>query len=609
MAQDERDFILQSARRVGWHENAPRPLDEAYCDMTHQELIDLAKTHQHMLRESEAARKEAEAARKEADRRYDLMLAQLSNLNENMRTLTDTLKERDCRIAEKDRMIEELRKMVQNLENKLSLGNRERFGSKSQKGPSKPKEKPGRTHQQDKDDFDGTPDSLGGDGPAPDSQAGEKAVGRKNRTASQLSADLMRKGSRYRTMKADNTVVHRFDPSRLPEGAVLIKTIRQYACEEVTAITEHEYELAVYRIGDTVVTAYLPAGGEPQVIDRLEGTHASADFMAHLAFNRFVLDTPLYREIQRIGDEGMRLSRKTLTNWLHKGSRYLSGMVEELKKTALEKDSIVNCDETWCRVRIGDRYRKRYVWCLVNREAGIVILYYEEGSRGRDVLLNIIGDAEIKALQSDGYNVYLYVDRQLSEVDHLCCMAHARAKFRQACETAGDPDAEYMLGCFAELYRREALFRDTGLPPEEIGKARKSPQYLDVIGRIRSKLNALTSDGHPPRGELMEKAVRYLDTFWEQLFRYTDNGRYSIDNNIAERNIRPLAGERKNSLFFGSHRMAEASAAYHTAIATCRMAGVSVLEYFKKFFRRVIEGERDYSLLMPRTIGINAKNF
>lgn len=577
----------------------PRSLDEAYCDMTHEELIGLAKTHQHMLRESEAARKEA-------DRRYDLLLAQLSSLNENMRTLTDTLKEKDCRIAEKDRMIEELRKMVQNLENKLSLGNRERFGSKSQKGPVSAKAKKAeRPRQQDKDDFDGTPDSLGGGGPASDSHAG----GKKSRTAGQLNADLMRKGSRYRTMKADNTVVHRFDPARLPEGAVLIKTIRQYAYEEVTTITEHEYELAVYRIGGTVVTAYLPAEGEPQVMDRLEGTHASADFMAHLAFNRFALDTPLYREIQRIGDEGMRLSRKTLTNWLHKGSRYLSGMVEELKKTALEKDSIVNCDETWCRVRIGDRYRKRYVWCLVNREAGIVIFYYEDGSRGRDVLLNIIGDAEIKALQSDGYNVYLYVDRHLSEVDHLCCMAHARAKFRQACETAGDHDAEYMLGCFAELYRQEALFRDTGLPPEEIGKARKSAQYLDIIGRIRSKLNVLTSDGHPPRGELMEKAVRYLDTFWEQLFRYTDNGRYSIDNNIAERNIRPLAGERKNSLFFGSHRMAEASAAYHTAIATCRMAGVSVLEYFKKFFRRIIEGERDYSLLMPRTIGINAKKF
>lgn len=92
----------------------------------------------------------------------------------------------------------------------------------------------------------------------------------------------------------------------------------------------------------------------------------------------------------RLEEEGMRLSRKTLTNWLYKGSIYLTGMVEELKKTALVKDSIVNCDETWCRLKVQDRYRRRYIWCLVNREARIVIYCYEDGSRGRDVLSHII---------------------------------------------------------------------------------------------------------------------------------------------------------------------------------------------------------------------------
>lgn len=71
----------------------------------------------------------------------------------------------------------------------------------------------------------------------------------------------------------------------------------------------------------------------------------------------------------------------------------------------------------------------------------------------------------------------------------------------------------------------------------------------------------------------MEKALRYLDTFWPQLFAYLKDGSYSIDNSIAERFIRPLAGERKNSLFFGSDKMAEVSAAYHTVISTCRMQG------------------------------------
>lgn len=55
-------------------------------------------------------------------------------------------------------------------------------------------------------------------------------------------------------------------------------------------------------------------------------------------------------------------------------------------------------------------------------------------------------------------------------------------------------------------------------------------------------------------------------------------------NSIAERFICPLAGERKNSLFFGSDKMARVSAVYHTIILTCQVQGVSALGYFKKFF-------------------------
>ena len=67
-------------------------------------------------------------------------------------------------------------------------------------------------------------------------------------------------------------------------------------------------------------------------------------------------------------------------------------------------------------------------------------------------------------------------------------------------------------------------------------------------------MDALLDADHPPRGELMEKAIRYMDTFWTQLFAYLHDGSYSIDNSVAERFIRPLAGERKNSLFFGSDK-------------------------------------------------------
>ena len=48
---------------------------------------------------------------------------------------------------------------------------------------------------------------------------------------------------------------------------------------------------------------------------------------------------------------------------------------------------------------------------------------------------------------------------------------------------------------------------------------------------------------------------------------------------------RLLPKGRKNSLAFGSHKGAEVSVIYHTFIETCKMCGVSTLEYFKEFFK------------------------
>ncbi len=80
-----------------------------------------------------------------------------------------------------------------------------------------------------------------------------------------------------------------------------------------------------------------------------------------------------------------------------------------MKAQTLEKDSIINCDETWCRMKMQDKYKKAYIWCMVNKAAGIVIFFYDEGSRGRKVLTNFIENADIAALQSDAYNVFIHI--------------------------------------------------------------------------------------------------------------------------------------------------------------------------------------------------------
>ena len=141
------------------------------------------------------------------------------------------------------------------------------------------------------------------------------------------------------------------------------------------------------------------------------------------------------------------------------------------------------------------------------------------------------------------------------------------------------------------------------LSAEQVGQMRNSTEMTEIIIGMRSLLDLMKSGNVPRQGSLMGKAVNYLDHFWKQVFLYRKDGAYTIDNSLAERCIRPLANERKNSLFFGSDRLARVSAAPSCQSAGCRGA---ILEYLKKFFAGITAGNSDYGKLLPSTIGISA---
>ncbi|WP_455585745.1 hypothetical protein [Bacteroides sp.] len=54
---------------------------------------------------------------------------------------------------------------------------------------------------------------------------------------------------------------------------------------------------------------------------------------------------------------------------------------------------------------------------------------------------------------------------------------------------------------------------------------------------------------------------------------------------------------------------AKVLATYNTIISTCKMHGISALEFFKKFFYEIMLGRRDYENLLPMTIGIKPNKF
>lgn len=60
--------------------------------------------------------------------------------------------------------------------------------------------------------------------------------------------------------------------------------------------------------------------------------------------------------------------------------------------------------------------------------------------------------------------------------------------------------------------------------------------YSTMIMEENQK-DAMSSDVHPPRGDLMKKALNYLNIFWTQLLAYNKDCSCTIDNSIDERFI------------------------------------------------------------------------
>ena len=593
----EKDELLKRVlmmQRLQGMETEPISAEDPYASMEKDQLVSMI--HFLVKREDERAQENQELK--------DMVKELRDTHRQDVKTQTNLLKSIDNltnQVADLTTQNKTLQQKVNDLLSQISVGNKVRFGSKSQKGIKK-NTSPAQDREKDKDDFDGTNGAV----MSSTSQTDISSADADPEPAGQTQKSYEnRKGLKYKTMNADRREIHESDRNLLPEGATYLWSEYKSSYDQVSYIVQHDYEIIVYKDkNDKMCYGYFPKADEPSVIDCFPGTHASSSLLANLVFNKYHMNTPVYREMVRLLNNRMNMSRNTVYNWFVKGSKHLNKVLPVLKEKLLAKGAVVNCDETWCRVKVNGKYGKKYIWCMVNKEAKIAVYFYDDGSRGRKVLRDFLGETKIDALQSDGFNVYMYLDNELVDVDHLCCLAHARAKFQYAFEQGEDADAEYFIRLIGWLYDQEEKYRLRHLTPEQIQQERQGEKTCKIISQIRQRLDKLLADGNSMRGDLMQKALNYLKSFWDQLFLYIKDGRYCIDNSLAERTLRPMTVERKNSLTFGSHAGAKVSVIYHTFIETCKMCGVSTLEYFKEFFKAIMQGRTDYENMLPMTIGI-----
>ena len=528
-------------------------------------------------------------------------MAQMKELKAQMSSMQSKHADLENRLSEEHKLRKSAERKIKSLQEKLDYAHQERFGDRRQKIQSKAKTSDS-DHRKEKDNYDGTDDTLRTDsvGHVPSQELKEP---------SGKDRDLSNRPDGYKTMGvAGEATEHPSDLTKVPGRIIERRMVRVFSFR--TFLTEECFEMVHYaEPGKKPKWGYFPSEGHPEVVTSFEGTRATPEFLQAIAYEVYVKNVTFGLLHQWLTDMGMTISKNTLRNWLKKGKTYLDELVCVLKSIALEKDSIVNCDETWCKVRKYDHYKKCYMWVLVNKAERLVIFFYEDGSRGRDVLTNFLGDAELKALMSDGYNAYVFIGDELKthrykDTDHQVCLAHVRAKFVKARMEGGDKRADVFLGNINRLFRFEREYDREMITDGERTRRRQGLPTMEAMINLRANLLQELKSEEEQKSCYMREALNYLHKFWNEAFTHIKDGRYPISNNLAERAVRPFTTKRKNSLHFGSDEGAEIAAVYHSIISTVKLQGRSAWDYLGKFFTGIFNGCRDFLSLTPQNIDL-----
>ena len=601
---NELQHIIEQKQELLAREAISRPAVDYSKDMTAEEQKRYINYLAERLEKADLGLRARDAVLQDfldKQKEYDERLSKLDNVLSKVSSLESSLKE-------KDRKLKSAERKVADLTAKLKFAEKNRFGDKSYGSKKKnPDEESDRT--KDKDNFDGTSSSLPEDSIAnKDSDSSSAPT-----TQEKRPRDLSNRPDTYNTMGIQGaSKEYKSDLSKVPGRILERKMIPVFHLE--VNLVEERFEMVHYvEKGKKPKWGYFPVAGNPQIVTKFDGTKATPEFLQAIAYEVYVKNVTFGLLHRWLTDLGMKVSANTLRNWLKKGKKYLDKLVKVLKDVALEKDSIVNCDETWCKVRKYDHYRKCYIWVLVNKAEQIVIFFYEDGSRGRDVLTSFIGDAELKSVMTDGYNAYVFIGDELSTVQkspnlkkaiHQVCMAHWKAKLDKTLEQAGDIRALPFLRGVDFYYKRERQYDAEGLTPEERGRRRQDLESKEMLITLRQHLKIELDKDPSETTPYLREALNYLDKFWDNIFAFLKDGNLPIDNNLAERAIRPLTTQRNSMLHFGCDEGAEMAATYHSIISTVKMQGRSAWEYLGKFFTKIFNGCRDFFSLRPDKIGL-----
>jgi transposase len=321
---------------------------------------------------------------------------------------------------------------------------------------------------------------------------------------------------------------------------------------------------------------------------------AGPGLLAYVMVNKFSDHLPTYRQQDMLTRHGFFVARSTLCDWLAQCAQGLRPLVDLMLERTL-MSQVLNADETPVSVLdpTRDSTRTGYFWVYVGNGSHPYTIYDYRDSRSRDGPAQILGKFR-GYLQTDAYASYeSVVLRSGGRIIPVGCWAHARREFFDARLNQGY-EAHYVLSLIGQLSDIEDEVRLQG--PEARLAARKE-RSVPILDRLEKFLREQKGRALPK--SQYGKAIGYSLNHWAELCRFTENGILEIDNNIAERTMRPCAIGRKNWLFVGSDRGGETAATCFSILAGAKRHRIEAFAYVRDLLMAVSTGEPDWNALLP----------
>jgi transposase len=350
-------------------------------------------------------------------------------------------------------------------------------------------------------------------------------------------------------------------------------------------------------IGSTVVVI-APKPAQP--IDKgLPGP----GLLAFIITSKYCDHLPLYRQESIIGRHGVDIARSTLCDWMAACAELLRPLYDAMLADAL-LSRVIGIDETRLPVleKGNDKTKSGRLWTVVGDRDHPNTVYFYTATKVRDgpaaILENYKG-----FMQADAANVFdgIYLPGDIVEVG---CMAHSRRYFHDArtSDAARAAEALARIGFFYDVEREAKAIIDK----QELGNdaadalrlKMRQERTLPKLKEFKVWLEAQAKVVLPKSP--MAQAVNYALNHWEALLRFTEHGFLNIDNNGAERALRPGAVGRKNWLFAGSDAGGHTTAVLYSLTQTCRRHGIDPFAYLQDVLTRLPKGDyQELSDLFP----------